>query len=91
VKFLHWNRHLFIGLGCKTSRSLIEESKMDEAKLPRDVLVRVEQRWAKLLSRQAAGRPARARATPEPAPDSAPSESKPAQPTSKRPDGKVLF
>lgn len=62
---------------------------MDEPNLPRHVLERVERRWAAVFSRQAALRPARE--VPElqqPSPDSARQapESKPAQPTSKRPD-----
>jgi hypothetical protein len=51
---------------------------MDEPNLPRDVLERVERRWAAVLSRQAALRPGRLREMPEASPDSTgqPPESK---------------
>ena len=67
---------------------------MDEPNLPRHVLERVERRWAAVLSHQAALRPAgKLRGMQEPSTDSTrqPPESKPAQPTPKRPDWNGLF
>jgi len=65
---------------------------MDEPNLPRDLLERTERRWAAVLSHQAARRADR-RVQEEPSPDSArqPPESKPAQPTPKRPDWNGLL
>lgn len=67
---------------------------MDEPNLPRHVLEREERRWASVLSRQAPARPAtKPSGTQQPSPDTIrqPSESKPAQSTSKRPDWNRLF
>ena len=67
---------------------------MDEPNLPRHVLERAERRWATVLSRQAAQRPARTHPeTQVPSPDrtSQLPESEPAQPTSKRPDWNRVF
>jgi hypothetical protein len=67
---------------------------MDEPNLPRHVLERAERRWASILSHQAAKRPAtKAPGMQQPSPESTrqPSESKPAQSTSKRQDWNRAF
>ncbi len=67
--------------------------QMDEPNLPRHVLERAERRWAAVVSRQAALRPASGRrGTQEPSPGTTQApESQPGQPTSKRSDWNGLF
>jgi hypothetical protein len=66
---------------------------MERPNLPRHVLERVERRWAAVLSRQAAQRPAkRLQEIQEPSLDRGQTpESAPAQPTCMRPDWIGLF